>query len=298
MKWLIYGGKGWIGEQVVKILEDQNEIIIYGSSRADDEVNVEKEIIDKKPDRIISLVGRTCGPGYGTIDYLELKGKLVENVRDNLYAPVVLAMLSRKYKIHLTYMGTGCIFNGYRTEDNTLETMNEESGYSEKDKPDYFDSEYSTTKGFTDRIMHLFEEDVLNVRIRMPSSNDKNKRNFIIKIMNYKKICSISNSMTVLPELLPIMIDMSKKKVTGTINLTNPGVINHNEILEMVKEIIDPNLKWDNFSIEEQNKILLAGRSNNLLNTNKLEKMYPNVLSIKNSMRKVIYELKQNMNVD
>ena len=43
--------------------------------------------------------------------------------------------------------------------------------------------------------------------------------------------------MTVLNELLPIMIDLSLHNKTGTINLTNPGLISHNEILNMYKEI-------------------------------------------------------------
>jgi 3,5-epimerase/4-reductase len=67
--------------------------------------------------------------------------------------------------------------------------------------------------------------------------------------MSYKKICSVSNSMTVLPELLSMMIDMSKNKLTGTINLTNLGTISHNEILELVKEILDENFVWENFSL-------------------------------------------------
>ena len=45
--------------------------------------------------------------------------------------------------------------------------------------------------------------------------------------------------MTVLPTLLPIMLDMALNGETGTYNLSNPGLISHNEILEMYKEIID-----------------------------------------------------------
>ena len=64
------------------------------------------------------------------------------------------------------------------------------------------------------------------------------------------------NSMTVLDDLLPIIIQYAVNKKIGTINLTNPGVITHNEILEMYKEIVDANFSWLNFSIEEQNQIL------------------------------------------
>ena len=286
MKWLVFGSKGWIGQQVVTLLTEQGETVIHAQSRADNEIAVKKELLEVNPDRVISLIGRTYGPGFTTIDYLEQKGKLIENLTDNLYGPMVLAMLCATHGYHLTYLGTGCIFNGYEGDTG--------NGYSEDAKPDFYGSSYSATKGITDRLMHFFDNVVLNCRIRMPIVSFEHGRNFITKIMTYKKIRSTPNSMTVLPELLPIMIDMAKKKVTGTINLTNSNCITHNEILEMVKEIYDPNFTWENFTIEEQDKILLAGRSNNLLNTDKLQQLYPNVLPIKESVRKIIQEMAKN----
>ena len=101
------------------------------------------------------------------------------------------------------------------------------------------DQSYSIVKGFTDQIINLFPN-VLNLRIRMPITDIPNPRNFITKIATYEKICSIPNSMTVLPELLPMVLELAKKNHTGTLNLTNPGLISHNEILEMYKEIVDP----------------------------------------------------------
>jgi 3,5-epimerase/4-reductase len=103
----------------------------------------------------------------------------------------------------------------------------------------------------------------------------------------------MNNSMTVLPELLPILIDMVINNENGTINLVNPGYINHNEILEMYKEIIDPNFTWNNMTLEEQDNILLAKRSNNILNTNKLEKLYPNVNNIKDSIKNLFNNIKK-----
>lgn len=288
MKWLIYGGNGWIGSQVCELLRNDNQTIIMGTSRADNKKMVEEELLSIKPDRVMSFIGRTFGPGYNTIDYLEQKGKLTENLTDNLYAPMVLAFLCTKHSIHFTYLGTGCIFYGY---DN--------NGYSEDDEPDFFESEYSAVKGKTDQLMHFFDSTVLNARIRMPITAYDDPRNFITKIKSYKKICSMPNSMTVLPELLPILLDMAKNKTSGTINLTNPGLITHNEILDIVKELVDPNLTYENFTIEEQSKIILAGRSNNRLNSNKLVSMYPNVLPIKESLRKILIEQNniQNQNI-
>lgn len=281
MKWLIYGSKGWIGGMVINYIKNNfpEEVIYDGTSRVDNENEVEEELKSIKPNRVLSFIGRTHGPGYSTIDYLEQKGKLVENIRDNLYSPVVLSLLCKKYDIHFTYMGTGCIF-----------TYSEEKDiFDEEDKPNFFGSSYSIVKGFTDRLMHFFNDSVLNVRIRMPIVGHHHPRNFITKIVNYEKICSIENSMTVLDDLIPILIDMIMNKVTGTINLTNPGVISHNEILEMYKKYVDPKKKWVNFSIDDQSKILLSARSNNELDVTKLQDMYPYpyVLNIKESIERL-----------
>jgi dTDP-4-dehydrorhamnose reductase len=277
MKVLVYGSQGWIGQQVINELKKQNIYFIEGIQRAENIDDLEKEIVEINPTHIMSFIGRTHGPGYSTIDYLEQPGKIKENVRDNLYSPLTLAILSKKYNIHYTYLGTGCIF----------EYENNKKMFNEEDTPNFFGSGYSVVKGYTDRLMHLFDN-VLNIRIRMPITNMNNPRNFITKIISYTKICSVENSMTVLPELIPIIIDLAKNKQIGTINLTNPGVITHNEILEMYKEIIDPEFKWVNFTIEEQNQILASKRSNNHLDTLKLENLYPSVLPIKQAVRKCL----------
>ena len=180
-----------------------------------------------------------------------------------------MALFCKENNIHLTYLGTGCIF----TQDENV--IKDSNGYKEESLPDFFGSSYSIVKGFTDRLMHQFKTNVLNLRIRMPIVNYTHPRNFITKITNYEKICSINNSMTYLPELLPIALDLSIKKHEGTINLTNPGTITHNEILSLYQQKIDNNFTCENFTIEEQDNLLLSKRSNNKLNTEKLEKLYP-----------------------
>jgi len=290
MNFLVYGTNGWIGKQVIDYLNNNNINFTIGNIRAENKEDLENEILSCNPTHILSFIGRTHGTiddkVYTTIDYLEQSGKLRENVRDNLYSPVTLAILSQKYNIHYTYLGTGCIFEF----DENHPFGKEINGFSEDDVPNFFASSYSTVKGYTDRLMHLFDN-VLNVRIRMPIVSSVNSRNFITKIVNYQKICSVPNSMTVLDELIPIMIDMAKNNVVGTINLTNPGLISHNEVLEMYKEIVDPSFTWKNFTIDEQNEILAAGRSNNYLDTTRLVELYPNVKNIKDSIRECLLKM-------
>jgi len=67
---------------------------------------------------------------------------------------------------------------------------------------------------------------------------------------------------------------MMSARVVGTYNLTNPGTITHNEILFMYRDLVDPTFTWENFTPEEQSKILLSRRSNNFLDTTKLEAVF------------------------
>jgi UDP-glucose 4,6-dehydratase len=126
----------------------------------------------------------------------------------------------------------------------------------------------------------------------MPIIGCHHPRNFITKITNYEKICSIPNSMTVLDELLPIVLHMMKSTETGTYNMTNPDVIEHNDILEFYRKYVNSLFEWKNFNIIEQSKILKSERSNNYLNTEKLEKYCKDnnldVLNIKDSIEKLL----------
>lgn len=295
---LIFGANGWIGNQVTTYLSEQNIQFIKARARAGDNESIIQELnTNPQITHIMSFIGRTHGTYEGqkitTIDYLEKPGKIVDNVNDNLYSPLNLALLCKERGLHFTYLGTGCIFE----YDEAHPFGQEINGFTEQSKPNFFGSGYSIVKGFTDQLMNnqAFEDTVLNLRIRMPITDEVNERNFITKITSYQKICSIPNSMTVLNDMIPIMVRLAQKNICGPINLTNPGLISHNEILEMYKEIIDPSFTWTNFSVEEQNQILASKRSNNFLETKILESLEPNVKPIKESMRDILLQMKKNM---
>ena len=75
------------------ILKKNNIQYVIGISRIEDEQELHLEIDNVQPTHIISFIGRTHGQigtsVYSTIDYLEEKGKLHENVRDNLFEPYI-----------------------------------------------------------------------------------------------------------------------------------------------------------------------------------------------------------------
>lgn len=286
MKILIYGWKGWIGQQFMEHVKGTHSAIniVCGMVRVEHKEVVEKEIKTVSPSHVISFIGRTHGnigdEKYTTIDYLEQPGKLHENIRDNLYGPFILAQLCKEQSIHYTYIGTGCIFN--ETE------VGSGRQFHEMESPNFFGSSYSIVKGFTDEIMKSFDDSALNLRIRMPIDNTHHPRNFITKITNYEKVCSMENSMSVLPDLLPHLVSLMKERKTGTLNFTNPGTITHNRILDLFKEIVDPMFTYENFTKEEQAKILACERSNNHLNTTKLEEWCPGVKPIEAAVKEAL----------
>lgn len=118
VRFLVYGSKGWIGEQFVELLKNKGIECIPSSTKPgiDTDSTVADEITKVSPSHVVSMLGRTHGPGCGNIEYLEGgPDKLNENVCDNLYAPWILANLCQKFNLHFTYVGTGCLFE-YNSE--------------------------------------------------------------------------------------------------------------------------------------------------------------------------------------
>lgn len=294
LRWIVYGGKGWIGSMYIDTLRAlrPHDQVVLGESRVDDEYALASELMRHTPTHCVCAIGRTHGGDHSTIDYLEHPDALQENVRDNLYAPIVLAEMCKTLNIHLTYVGTGCIFEYGHSSSSSSSS---DGTFSEEDLPNFFGSSYSTIKGFTDRLMRThYEHHALNVRIRMPIARKPHPRNFLSKIISYPHIHSCPNSMTVLDDALPAMIDMARRRHTGTINMVNPGVIDHHTILTMYRDMCVPEHTWtlvDAQSLADSGRVK-ARRSNNELDTSKLQSMYPDFPSIASSIH-FIFEHEQ-----
>jgi len=289
MRVLLYGSRGWIGGMILSkwsSLYPEDTVYCSNTRLNFNNINeIKKDLINT--DRVFISIGRTYGYDdngvlINNIDYLEKH--LDENLNDNLSMPLLMAMLCKERNIHLSYIGTGCIFS--------RNTRNNDYEYKETDVPDFFGSSYSVVKGVTDNFMKQFDN-VLNFRIRMPIINSHHSRNFITKLLNYDKICNYPNSMTYLPDIIPIMIKMCRNSSKGTYNTVNKGVISHKEILDMYNEMYTDHVH-DYKLIEEDklNTLLKSKRSNNVLVSDKLDKLNECQLrDIKVCVREAIKEM-------
>jgi dTDP-glucose 4,6-dehydratase len=282
---LIYGHRGWIAGKLTKLLDARGVGWVGGAARGDDRAAVAAELEAVRPARVVVALGRTHGVidgrEYPTIDYLEQPGKIVENVRDNYIAPKTVVEECARLGIHCTYLGTGCIFTyddaagadaAHPCPSDEWEVRDRErDGVDDDEVATFAGSGYSAVKGLLDRDLGGLLGGCLVLRLRMPISDGAEGRNFITKIAGYERICSVQNSMSDLPSLLPLMVAMIEAGEVGRYNFTNPGAISHNEVLALYRAICDPGFSWNNWTEAEQSLVLAAGRSNTTLKTDKLQ---------------------------
>ena len=273
MSVLLFGG-GWIGGLMAPVIRAEGLSCVAARARADDPDAVREEVARARPRLVFAALGRThgthAGQDFPTIDFLEQPGRLRENVRDNLLAPLTLAAVCREERVPFVSVATGCIFEA--AEEDILNG----EGFGDEAPANFFGSAYSTVKGATDALLRLlFAESALWFRIRMPITHDLHGRSFLTKITRYEKVCSVPNSMSVLDGpggLLALFLKMGLAGYTGCFNGCNPGVMSHDEILAQYRATVDPDFAWRNFSLEEQGRVLAAGRSNNRLAHRKLQR--------------------------
>ncbi|KAL2348090.1 hypothetical protein Fmac_002090 [Flemingia macrophylla] len=279
LKFLIYGRSGWIGGILGKLCEERGIDYEYGSGRLENRLSLEADITAVKPTHVFNAAGVTGRPN---VDWCE--SHKVDTIRTNVVGTLTLADVCCQRRLILINYATGCIF-----EYDSSHPLGSGVGFKEHDTPNFTGSFYSKTKAMVEDLLGNYEN-VCTLRVRMPISSDlSNPRNFITKITRYDKVVDIPNSMTVLDELLPLSLEMAKRNLTGIWNFTNPGVVSHNEILQMYKDYVDPHFTWSNFTLEEQAKVIVAPRSNNELDASKLKNEFPQLLSIKDSLVKYVF---------
>jgi dTDP-4-dehydrorhamnose reductase len=244
-------GNGYLGNKFLNYFSN--------SKMCPFKINSEKDAADalKKynPSALINCAGAT---GVPNVDWCE--DHHTETFAANVTLPINIAKACQKANVKMIHLGSGCIYTG----------DNNKKGFSETDTPNFGGSFYSITKALSEKM--LLEFDALQLRLRMPVDFEPSPRNFITKITNYKKVINELNSMSVVEDLLKASETLIEKNCSGIYNVTNPDPMKHKEILEMYKEIVNPNLEYELITMEELAKFTKAGRSNCVLNTEKLEK--------------------------
>lgn len=278
MKILIFG-RGYVGNKFFDYFSEKSEVEVdFADCRVEDYSLVKRELEEKRPDVIINCAGKTGRPN---VDWCE--DNKSETMFGNVVVPLMLARASDELGIYMVHIGSGCVYTG---DKNGV-------GFCEDDEPNFAGSFYSRTKAWSEAVLKEFP--ILQLRLRMPLDGQPGERNFITKITKYARVISIPNSLSVLDDFLQAAWELIAKHETGVFNLTNPGVIDHEEILEMYKEIVDPNFEYELMSLSELEKVTKAGRSNCGLSSRKLEEAGVHMRPIREALKDVLQQYKKNM---
>ncbi len=274
MKILIFG-KGYLAHHFADFYGD---MALISDLRILDYSALLAELSNHKPDVIINCAGKTGRPN---VDWCE--DHKMDTLDSNLLVPLLLAKACEEMGIYMVHVGSGCVYEGDK----------DGSGFSEEDAPNFDGSFYSRTKALSEAA--LSELPILQLRLRMPLDSKPGPRNFITKITSYKKVINVPNSISVMEDFLKAAEQLIEKGVTGIYNMTNPGSIDHVGILELYKELVDPDFTYEVFTLKEMEQITKARRSNCMLSSKKLESEGIYMRPVTDAVRATLKEYAKNL---
>jgi len=242
-------GKGFIGARLKEELDCAvSDRKIYSFMDAEDEIN------KFKPEIIINCIGHTGR----NVDECELDKD--KTLMANTFVPIMLAEVALRNNIRLTHISSGCIYHFNYARDEPI---------AEDKIPDYFGLFYSRAKIYSERALEVLVQKypVLLTRIRLPLDNRPHPKNLLTKLINYKKVIDIPNSVTYIPDFIKALKHLIEIRATGIYNIVNKGALKHPELLKVYKKFVT------DFDYEVIGyKKLNLNRTNLILSTEKLEK--------------------------
>jgi len=259
MRVLIFGGKGFMGRQFLQIFPDA----ILPSADIADAVAVTKVLDSEKPDIVINCAGKTGTPN---VDWCE--DHKLETIRSNITGPLILLEACLRRGIYWVHLSSGCVYEG----------DNGGCGYTEKDEPNFTGSFYSRTKAWSEHTLREFTDrtedrgGILILRLRMPFDGSTHQRNLLMKLVKYPRVLDVANSITFLPDFLIAAQVLIEKRATGIFNVVNPGPISPYRIVELYRDLINPEHQFERLLLGSLSQVVRAGRSNCILSSEKLSR--------------------------
>ena len=156
---------------------------------------------------------------------------------------------------------------------------------TEKDVPDYYNLFYSRTKIYAEGVLDAFIKgsNVLIVRVRIPLDKYPSPRNILNKLIKYKTIIDVPNSITYIPDFIKALEHLLKINAKGIFNLTNKGGLRYPALLDVYKKFV-PDFEYTLLPL----KNLKLDRTNLILSVRKLEKTGFKVRNIKDVLEECV----------
>ena len=263
---ILFGSGGYIGSEFKRQFElHKTKVFLWNDTKNTTFKDLE-EWYDRSGypliDGVINAAGYTGKPN---VDACELNKD--DTLHGNVIWPQILTDWCILNDIPLGHVSSGCIYSGRRSDDKPF-TEDDEPNFTFKQNNCSF---YSGTKALSEKIVSKWEKSYI-WRLRIPFEENDNPRNYLSKLLNYKKLLNAENSISNKHEFVGACIESMFKKVPyGIYNVTNGGYTTTERIVELMKDSIAKNKSFEFVDTDEFYKTLAnTPRSNCVMSNEKL----------------------------
>lgn len=263
---LILGATGYVGQAFQRLLE-RRELDFTTLSRSKVDYTRREPLLEvlreRQPEFLINCAGYTGKPN---VDACE--DHKAECLAGNAVLPGTIAEACREAGVRWGHVSSGCIYSGRNGEG---------SGFTETDVPNFsFRTDncsfYSGTKALGEEVLAGDDNSYL-WRLRIPFNEVDSPRNYLTKLMRYDRLLRAENSISQIDEFVRACFECWEKRVpTGTYNVTNPGHVTTEEVVDLIQAsgVCRKDYQFFDDEAEFMQKAARTPRSNCVMDSSKL----------------------------
>ncbi len=275
-------GNGQLSMHYQNYFHTEGSEVIVASLPEVDVTNLDQvrtAVANAEPTVVINATGIT------NVDWAETNQE--ETTAVNVTGAENIAKACLEGGVYLVHVSTGYIHNSRSASDER----------KEQDQPNPINF-YAYSKAKADEVLTQMVNQGLKLLIIRPNlllSAVPHPRNVLAKMVNYNKFHDISNSMTVVEDLVKVTGELVDLQKTGVYNVTNPGLSSPFKIATLLKEIINPDMQFEKLSKLDVEKMYTVKRPDTILSTEKLNRDGIQMPEINQRLRGIITLLRDNL---
>ncbi|MFA5088827.1 MAG: sugar nucleotide-binding protein [Candidatus Omnitrophota bacterium] len=259
-------GKGFIGDRLAKELPCDVSTKRINSFKDADQI-----IEEFRPKIIINCIGHT---GLNNVDGCERD--IDKTLQANTFVPIILAETALRRNVKLAHISSGCVYHFDYSKDKPI---------GETREPDFYDLFYSRSKIYSEGILGQLAKryNMLIARIRVPIDSIPHPKNTLTKLIAYRKIIDIPNSITYIPDFMNALKHLLKIDARGIYNIVTKGALRYPDLLDAYKKYV-PGFTYETIDLTK----LKLVRTNLILSAQKLQKSGFNVRPTKEILEECV----------
>lgn len=243
-------GKGYVGQKLQEA---------WGCALSDRRIGSYQDLADEVKKHgarvVINCIGHT---GARNVD--DCEKDIDKTLMANTVIPLWFGELAFREPVKVVHISSGCIYDyDYASQPPIEETL----------IPAYYKLFYSRTKIYSEAILEPLSRrcNILITRIRIPLDDQPSPRNVIDKLIRYKKVIDVPNSVTYLPDFFKALEHLIAIDARGIFNVVAKGPLVYPKLMDLYKKY-NPSFEYEILPLKD----LGLNRTNLILSVEKLEK--------------------------